>query len=217
MVDLGMFCIDSTEVTNAQYVEFLAANVPPQSTTGEPAYCSFNTSYLPDAWPRPPAEASRPVMWVNWCSAAAFCEWSGKRLCGRIGGTPGDFNDYAVAGLSEWHWACTQGGMTTYPYGDTGDPTVCNIDVMNLNDVWDVGSGADCVGATAPFDEVFDLSANAHEWTAECTGYVDELDDCRMRGGSYEHTLSDGACDDSSGLTRGNTWSDGTFRCCADN
>src|SRR5262245_48749904 len=40
----GAYYVDSAETTNAAYAAFLAAN---PSTTGQPAYCSWNTSYAP--------------------------------------------------------------------------------------------------------------------------------------------------------------------------
>src|SRR5262249_31474730 len=45
MVDLGAFCIDTTEVTNTHYAAFLAANVPLQSVSHDPSTCTWNTSY----------------------------------------------------------------------------------------------------------------------------------------------------------------------------
>src|SRR5262245_31170026 len=47
MVDVGSFCIDATEVTNAQYAAFVQANVPPQSVRANPPWCVWNTDYAP--------------------------------------------------------------------------------------------------------------------------------------------------------------------------
>src|SRR5688572_19333200 len=46
MVDAGSFCIDTTEVTQGQYFEFLTAKAG--VTTGQPSVCSWNTSYAPN-------------------------------------------------------------------------------------------------------------------------------------------------------------------------
>ena len=43
MVDVGKFCIDSTEVTQAQYAEFLIAKG--SDLTGQPADCFNNLNF----------------------------------------------------------------------------------------------------------------------------------------------------------------------------
>lgn len=76
-VRIGASCIDSTEVTNAQYAAFLAAvgNTPAQS-----APCTGNTSFVPAAgWPAASGTAS--VVEIDWCDAFAFCAWAQKKLC----------------------------------------------------------------------------------------------------------------------------------------
>jgi formylglycine-generating enzyme required for sulfatase activity len=48
-IDPYGFGIDATEVTNADYALFLAAEVPTQSTTKSPSYCSWNETFVPKA------------------------------------------------------------------------------------------------------------------------------------------------------------------------
>src|SRR5436190_190151 len=67
------FCIDSTEVTNAQYQEFLAA--PPPTPVPR---CGWNTSLQPATTGGagcgaldPVGHASLPVTCVDWCDAEA--------------------------------------------------------------------------------------------------------------------------------------------------
>src|SRR5262249_39830790 len=76
----GRFCIDATEVTNAQYAAFLATN--PQ-TSLQPARCtSWNGTYA-GAYVGPlTGRDDYPVVGVTWCDAFAYCKWAGKRLCG---------------------------------------------------------------------------------------------------------------------------------------
>lgn len=87
MIVAGTFCIDSTEVTNAQYGAFLddafAFDAGPP-----PAVCANVPTHLPGCAYDPVGRANRPVRCVSWCDAWTFCKWSGKRLCGRIGGGP---------------------------------------------------------------------------------------------------------------------------------
>jgi hypothetical protein len=52
---------------------------------------------------------------VDWCDAHAYCKPVGKRLCGKIGGGPNLYADYASASSSEWYRACSSGGSFTYP------------------------------------------------------------------------------------------------------
>jgi hypothetical protein len=55
LVAVGGFCIDSTEVTNAHYAQFLAAKG--SDTSGQNAVCSLNQTYEPSAyWPAPTNE-----------------------------------------------------------------------------------------------------------------------------------------------------------------
>jgi sulfatase modifying factor 1 len=68
------FCIDATEVTNAQYRAFLAAKG--SDLGGQPETCTWNTSYLPGVWPVPPTLDGFPVVTVDWCDAHAYCAWA---------------------------------------------------------------------------------------------------------------------------------------------
>src|SRR5262249_13229549 len=78
----GTFCMDATEVTYAQYQAFYSAN---PSTAIQPAVCAWNVSWTPSGdWPQPPTSASEPVRYVNWCQAAAYCQYANRRLCGSI-------------------------------------------------------------------------------------------------------------------------------------
>jgi hypothetical protein len=84
IVDAGglSFCIDSTEVTNAEYDTFLSA------TDGGSVEAGIFDGGLADGcdsnltFARITADpATFPVDQVDWCDAYAFCKWAGKRLC----------------------------------------------------------------------------------------------------------------------------------------
>ena len=71
-VRVGTFCIDATEVTNAQYKQFVVASVGTSR-----AECAWKASYVPSsAWPPGPGADNYPVAYVDWCDATAFCEWA---------------------------------------------------------------------------------------------------------------------------------------------
>lgn len=75
--EAGTWCVDSSEVTRAQYAVFVASADLPQ-----PSFCAWNNSYVPnDHWTDSPHDG-RPVTRVDWCDAYMYCAWAGKRLCG---------------------------------------------------------------------------------------------------------------------------------------
>jgi formylglycine-generating enzyme required for sulfatase activity len=210
----GAYCIDSTEVTKAQYAAFLADAA---SAPGQPPECQWNTSYVPPAdWPTPGRE-SYPVTNVDWCDARAFCLWSGKRLCGKIGGGSNDFNSHANAVVSQWFNACSAGGTKAFPYGNTyvgnacvgsdfdGTPGSQSTDVVRP-----VGYATGCVGGVPG---LFDMSGNVHEWEDSCEGSgPDDL--CRLRGGAPGGAEQVLRCD--MGFYNGRNGGNGPvgFRCC---
>ncbi|HEY2369022.1 MAG TPA: SUMF1/EgtB/PvdO family nonheme iron enzyme, partial [Polyangiaceae bacterium] len=120
MVRAGSFCIDQTEVTNAQYHDFVAANPP---TSDQPAECAWNGSWVPFSgqWTYQNTTASYPITGVNWCQAYMFCKWAGKHLCGAPDG--GSATSWAS---SAYYSACSHGGAHVFPYGDALDAGACN-------------------------------------------------------------------------------------------
>ncbi len=152
------FCIDATEVTYADYAEFLAAVGPtPCEGTSSPL-CRDNASFEPwYGWPPAEDGLDRPVGWTDWCDALAYCRWTGKRLC--YDAAPDD-----SAEVSEWWSACTRAGERKYPYGDVFTPGACVEGVadefMRVS-----GSTPSCEGG---FDGLFDMLGNASEWSDFC-------------------------------------------------
>ncbi len=180
MVAVGSYYVDSTEVTSAQYQDFLSAKAG--DTSGQPSVCTWNTSYAPAAGANPPTD---PVTNVNWCDAVAFCAWAGKHLCGAIGGGPLATGSVIDPTKGQWILAC--GG----PNGaDEPNPTaVCNAS-QGTGDLAPVASYTGCEG----FDTgLFDLSGNAAEWIDSCEGPGADggaTDTCYLLGGSFINETS---------------------------
>jgi formylglycine-generating enzyme required for sulfatase activity len=173
----GWFCIDSTEVTNSDYAAFVSSH---PDANGQKPECAWNTTYEPAiGWP---ATGNLPVVEVDWCDAAAYCAWAGKRLCGRIGGGPNAFGDYAVAAKSQWYDACSMAGKRAYPYGDAYRASTCNGYERGAGGPLPVGQMPSCQGG---YDGIFDLSGNVDEWEDSCNGTSGASDSCQFRGGSY--------------------------------
>lgn len=206
------FCIDGTKVTQAQYKQFLDANPSPPA---QPAYCAWNTdlkpadqNFIPGCYQSydPAKHPDWPVTCVDWCDAAAYCAWSGKRLCGAVGGghfvltkgvvTPG-LDD---ANNNEWYAVCSEAGRQHFPYGSSFveqcSPWYYEYDESNpnpWNTLTDVGTNTTCAG---PILGVWDMTSQYPEWTDACAAYAGDADLCLIRPGfSNKHTYSSSKID----------------------
>lgn len=201
------FCIDTTEVTNAQYDFFLASSKP-----AAPAYCFtpvYGSSETAVTGP------NKPRANVPWCAAFQYCAWAGKRLCGKIGGGHSSYTTYFSNTESQWSYACRQGSANTnFPYGATEDKTKCVV----AGPVADVGSKKGCTGQTTPYNQIVDLSGNAGEWSDACDRYDgasgEDVRVCALRGGWTGNTRQD--CNEPQVSTVMYRAEDLTFRCCRD-
>jgi formylglycine-generating enzyme required for sulfatase activity len=205
----GSYCIDATEVTSAQYTRFIAVGSMPATP---PAGCEQATDPTPiDHWPPPPGYGQFPVAEVTWCQAYAYCAWAGKRLCGEIGGGALAEINGTNASLSQWLYACTDGGAHAYPYGDTFDPNACGGQAAQST-IAEVGSHAGCVGG---LPGIHDLSGNVWEWTDTCH---DETPGafCHVLGGAFDSTQGDLACAGERNWVRTSAAANIGFRCCRD-
>lgn len=214
MVPIGSSgnCIDSTEVTNADYAAFLAA-IESTGLPGEPAWCAYKTAYVPaNAWPYASGDDERPVVWVDWCDARLYCLWAGKRLCGGTGGQSNPVAAFADPAQSEWFAACSAGGTRAYPYGANYDESACFSQQPAGTLPAAVATHPGCVGG---YPGLFDMSGNAWEWEDSCDVYTGPDDDCLFRGGGTSNDAAGLTCASKVAIARNDSTPDRGFRCCA--
>ncbi len=221
----GSYCIDTTEVTYAQYKVFYSANPILTLPTGCPGAGSYTPS---GSWPAGPTtlEQQQPVSHVDWCDAYAYCLYSGKHLCGKVDEKENDPLDSADASKSEWYNACSAQGASVYPYGSTYDNTKCDgVDRIVAGTPAGTCAGDTC-GKKVGYDlnnvttlicqggvpNVWGMSGNLAEWENSCDGATPPS--CLVRGGSRCEAGSSIACN--AGVSQPRTYKgcDVGFRCC---
>jgi formylglycine-generating enzyme required for sulfatase activity len=147
VVDLQAYSIDPYEVTNVEFQEFLRAN-PSWRADATPAPRS-NGDYL-KGWSGlqyPSGEGKRPVTYVTWYAADAYCRWRGDRL-------PTE---------AEWEYAA-RGGLKDpeFPWGDA-QPTAKSANWIGSN----IGHPTD-VGTYPPNGYgLYDMAGNVWEYTGD--------------------------------------------------
>ena len=219
--DTNNFCIDSTEVTVAQYREFTMA-VP--DAAGQPVTCAWNSAYTA-AFGGPD---DVPIAGVDWCDARAYCAWSGKRLCGKHASGSfqgpvsvaelGDFN------TNEWLLVCSNLGQLRYPYGGIQQPTACNTLEADAGRSLPVKSEPKCEGG---FRGVYDMVGNLWEWFdgpcllpdggADAGDAGPAKDECFVKGGAFLNGGVNLDCRvDGRGASRDRRGQEIGIRCCSD-
>ncbi|MBX3192215.1 MAG: SUMF1/EgtB/PvdO family nonheme iron enzyme [Labilithrix sp.] len=203
------FCIDTTEVSNAQYNEFLSATNGGRLDAGIPegglpprcnAARGFDRAVgaLPEGGP-----PAHPVTYVSWCAAYAYCAWAGKRLCGNVVARD--------AGSGDWYEACSDHGKHVYPYGDVHEPQACN-DENVVGDLEPVGSRPTCEGGVPG---LFDMAGNVIEWIDDCDGPGD-ASLCAIVGGFHSSPAILSTCRQTADYPVNGSSGVVGFRCCTD-
>ena len=156
-VHLPSFYMDAYPVTNQEYLKFVK----------ETGYHGGDTAYEQEGFLHhlpglvlPDELADKPVTFVSYQDACAYCRWAGKRL-------PTE---------QEWQYAAGGADGRLYPWGNDSDPQFYN-DTGALSDVDAYPSGASPYG-------VYDLVGNVYQWTdAVVTNGSHEM--VYLRGGSF--------------------------------
>jgi len=203
------FYIDSTEVTNEQYAAFLSARGA--DTSGQRPECDWNKSYQPAA---AIGDDKRPAVNVDFCDAAAFCDWAGERLCGDLSGGPLAITSPNLFDptKSQWYLACAGPDKAVYPYGNDFKDGYCN-EYPGNGQMANAGEFTQCAGH---YPGVLDLVGNAAEWIDSCVddpGGDHSLDTCELMGGSF--LRDDYDCSTNFNSPRNDTAAVFGFRCCS--
>lgn len=137
---LDSYLIDQYEVTNGQYLNFLA-----QTGHREPLNV-FGEGPLSDQ----DGIADLPVVQVTWNDAEDYCDWAGKRL-------PTE---------AEWEKGARGSDGRKFPWGND-EPTSQRV---NFDRAWEDGAALLKVGSlsegVSPYG-AFDMSGNVREWVKD--------------------------------------------------
>jgi formylglycine-generating enzyme len=222
MIQADGYCIDSTEVTVAQYMQFVA-DAGPAGNFGQIPVCAWNAGFGPDtagtidsrctpANVDPSTRADYPMTCVNWCEAVAYCEWAGKRLCGAIGGGSVPYGSADTG--SQWFLACASTQGDEYP-NDSNDGGSCQLKKSGTAPVGTVG----CNGS---YPGLSDMVGNVEEWTDSCDtsgqtpdGGGTSFDQCHELGDEFENFFGGAGCAATDSDYRNETWAGIGFRCCS--
>ena len=143
----GAYRIDTYEVTNLQYQQFIDA-------TQRRSPSHFRNRAFPEG------KADHPVTFVSWFDAEAYCRWAGKRLPTEI----------------EWEKAARGDDGRIYPWGNEFElqaantpvrwEALINADVIDKGDTTPVGAFE---SGRSPYG-LYDMSGNVWEWVADWYG-----------------------------------------------
>ena len=135
-VQVKSFMMDKTEVTNAEYAQFVAekGHRAPENWAGNKPL---------------PEELNKPVVFVSLEDARAFAKWRSER----------DSVQYRLPTEAEWEYAARNGGdATVYPWGNNWIGKRAAVEESAISPVGSVTDGANKWG-------VQDLIGNVWEWT----------------------------------------------------
>ena len=186
------FYISTTEVTNAQFQEFVSET----GYKGSPPGGDF-LKHLGDENLAAFAAPENPVVYVTWDDAVRFCEWLGRR----------EKRVYTLPTEEQWEYTCRAG--TRLRYG-------CTDDVNQLpRYAWmkeNSGEHPHPVGSKQPNPwGLYDMNGNVWEWTRSLvpktllhgTPFETQVN-AFIRGGDFTCVKGDGMRED--GMHCGERW-----------
>ena len=164
-VAVKSFMMDKTEVTNAEYAEFVSETkhrAPENWDNGKPAKNELNL----------------PVTGVSLEDARAFPAWRSKR----------DGVIYRLPTEDEWEYAARNGGdATAYPWGNEFGEKRAAVGTTLLVTVGSMPDGANKWG-------VVDLIGNVWEWTdSPIVPYSGSEAEVRVKAGSPDYIIRGGS------------------------
>ena len=161
------FWLDRYETTNAEYVQCMEAQVCTEPHGGD----AKNLEH-----------ANRPVHYLDWYQADAYCEWRGKRLP-----TAWEW-ERAARGTEDdrpWPWGeevvdCRYANIFIGDSSGKGPWYYCNPGPDGRGETVDVGS-------YKPWNGLYDTIGNVAEWTSSTQeSYYGNQDSCTLAmGGAY--------------------------------
>ena len=179
------FYIGKYEVTNKEYVMFLNdGNVkkefdPNWIDIKDDEYCGIK-ELSPGNFMVKAGYETRPVVYVSWDGAIAYCNWLSKEegLSPAYKGSKVDLlkNGYRLPDKDEWEYAYKAGKSTNFYWGDKPDLDYCWCKENS-------GGNHHEVGQKKPNDfGLYDIAGNAGEW---CSGTRGEKSYHWCTGGSF--------------------------------
>ena len=179
IVTVKPFYIDKTEVTNAQYAEFVQVTRYP-APSGEEA--EWWKPWIGDK--PPPGQEQWPVRNVSVVDAKTYANWLSRR----------DGVTYRLPTEEEWEYVARDGSSSKlYPWGNEWVDGYANIGSSLPKPVGSYKQGATSTG-------VLDLIGNVWEWTSsKLSSYQgarenilqDQEGQAVKRGGSYQSKVRD--------------------------
>lgn len=202
------FAAGKTEVTNAQFGEFIAATGYRPS-----AACSkwlgqvefFGGDWTDPDYGRPPT-ANEPVVCVSWHDAKAFTTW----MSGKTG------ERYRLLSEAEWEYVARDGTQSTWAWGENSDLACKTGNVFDESGAqtsyakehssWEPVKCDDGFGRVAPVGSfpansfgLHDLGGNVWEWNEDCSLWLYDDEDV-----NEEPNQVPGHCDRRS--VKGGSW-----------
>jgi len=153
-VALDGFWMDKYEVTVAQFAAFLNDR---DTVMADNRLWYDLARYAPIGWrdfefkPRTAATARRPVNYVTWFGADAYCRWAGGRL-------PTE---------AEWEWAAQGKDSPQYPWNHAGNQKDLSCKLANYAGCGGAPSSAGSHPQGASWTGAEDMLGNVWEWVQD--------------------------------------------------